>query len=110
MAGSLVDLGDGGGGEAQGGNTGAGAGADGQVAGDGEGFRRQGAQVHAASPAFKEPPLGAVDAAGVVGEDGLQCVGHALVGGAQGRRAAGWRGTICGSLAVVVINGLRSGD
>ena len=86
VAGPFVYLGDGGGGQAQGGNTGAGAGADGQVAGYGEGFRRHGTQVHVAAPAFKEPPLGAVDAAGVVGEDGRKGVGHAPVGGPQGRR------------------------
>ena len=86
VAGPFVYLGDGATRQAQGGNTGAGAGADGQVAGHGEGFRRHGTQVHVAAPAFKEPPLGAVDPAGVVGEDGLQGVGHAPVGGPQGRR------------------------
>ena len=92
MAGPFVYLGDGGGDQAQGGNTGAGAGADGQVAGHGEGFRRQGTQVHVAAPAFKEPPLGAVDAPGVVGEGGLQGVGHAPVGGAQLREGRGRAG------------------
>ena len=93
MAGPLVGFGD----------AGAGIGADGQVAGHGEGFRRQGAQAYAATPVGEESPLGAVDAAGVVGEDGIQSVGHALVGSAQHRRSGG-RGTICGS-AVVVIDG-----
>ena len=69
----LVDLGDGGRGQAQGGDAGAGAGA-----------RRQGAQVHVAAPVVEQPPLGAVDAPGVVGEDGPQGVGHAPVGVPQG--------------------------
>ena len=85
-------LGNGAGGEPHSGDAGAGVGAGGQVAGHGEGFRRQGAQVHVAAPAFKEPPLGAVDAPGVVGEDRLQGVGHALVGGAQGRQSGGLAG------------------
>ena len=80
----LVSLGDGGGGQAQGGNAGASTGANRQIAGHGEGLSWQGAQVHAAAPAFKEPPLGAVDAAGVVGEDGRKGVCHAPVGGPQG--------------------------
>ena len=42
--------------------------------------------------------LGSVDAASVVREDGLQGVGHALVGGQQ----SGGRGTICGSTVVVM--------
>ena len=92
MAGPFVYLRDGATRQAQGGNTGAGAGADGQVAGHGEGFRRQGAQVHAAAPFVEQPPLGAVDAAGVVGEDGRKGVGHPLVGGAQGRRGSGRAG------------------
>ena len=51
------------------------------------GFRRQGTQVHLVAPAGEDAPLGAVDPAGVVGEDRLQGVGHTLVGGAQGRRS-----------------------
>ena len=86
VAGPLVGLGDGGGGQAHGGDGGAIAGAGGQVAGDGEGFRRQGVETHLAIPIGEEPPLGAVDAAGVFGEDGLQGGGNAPVGGAQGRR------------------------
>ena len=39
--------------------------------------------------AGEDAPLGAVDPAGVVGEDELQGVGHALVGGAQGRQGHG---------------------
>ena len=39
-------------------------------------------QAHLAVPVVEQPPLGAVDTAGVVGEDGLQGVGDALVGGA----------------------------
>ena len=97
----LMGLGDGGGGEPHGGDAGAGAGAGSQVAGDGEGLRRQGREAYVATPVGEQPPLGAVDAAGVVGEDGLQGVGHALVGGAQLRRCG--RGTICGLLTTVVI-------
>ena len=85
MAGPFVYLGDGGGGQAQGGDGGAIAGAHCQVAGDGEGLRRQGWEAHRVAPVFKDAPLGGVDAPGVVGEDRLQGVGHALVGGAQGR-------------------------
>ena len=47
---------------------------------------------HLVTPAGEDAPLGAVDAAGVVGEDSLQCVGHALVGGPQGRRSGGLAG------------------
>ena len=86
MAGLLVGLGDGGGGQAQGGDAGAGTGPHRQVAGHGEGLRRQGRKSHPVAPAGEDTPLGAVDAAGVVGEDGFQRVSHALVGGAQGRR------------------------
>ena len=96
-----MGVGDGGGGEPHGGDAGAGAGAGSQVAGDGEGLRRQGREAYVATPVGEQPPLGAVDALGVVGEYGLQGVGHALVGGAQLRRCG--RGTICGSLAAVVI-------
>ena len=84
MAGPIVGLGDGADGEAHGGNAGAIAGADGQVAGDGEGFGRQGRETHRVAPVSEESPLGGVNAPGVVGEDGFQGVGHAPVGGAQG--------------------------
>ena len=84
-----MGLGDGGGGEPHGGDAGAGAGAGSQVAGDGEGLRRQGREAYVATPVGEQPPLGAVDALGVVGEDGLQCRGHALVGGAQFREGRG---------------------
>ena len=47
--------------------------------------------AHRVAPVGEEPPLGGVDAAGVVGEDGRKGVGHPLVGGAQSRR--------CGRLA-----------
>ena len=50
------------------------------------GFRRQGAETHVATPVVENLPLSLIDAAGVVGEDGLQGVGHALVGGPQGRQ------------------------
>ena len=63
--------------------TGAITGAGGQVAGHGEGFRREEAQSYLAAPTGEQPPLGAVDASGVVGEDRLQGVASALVGGAQ---------------------------
>ena len=56
------------------------------------------------APVVEQPPLGGVDAPGVVGEDGLQGVGHPPVGGAQGQRSGRWRGAICGS-AVVVMGG-----
>ena len=52
---------------------------------------------------MEQPPLGAVDALGIVGEDGLQGVGYAPVGGAQGRRRGRLAG-ICGSLAAVVMD------
>ncbi len=79
-------LGYGGGGQAQGDNAGAITGAGGQVAGHGAGLRLQEAKAYVATPAVEKLPLGGVDPAGVVGEDGLQGVGHARVGGAQGRR------------------------
>ena len=82
MAGQLVDLGDGGGDQAQGGDAGAITGADRQVAGYGEGLGRQGAQVHVAAPFVEKLPLDLIDTPGVVGEDGLQGVADALVGGA----------------------------
>ncbi len=85
-------LGYGGGGQAQGGNAGAITGAGGQVAGHGAGLRRQGAEAYVATPAVEKLPLGGVDPAGVVGKDGLQGVGHALVGGAQGRQGRGLAG------------------
>ena len=86
MSGPFMRLGYGGGGQAHGGDTGAGAGAGGQVAGHGEGLRRQGAEAHLVAPAVEKLPLGLIDALGVVGEDGLQGFGHALVGGAQSRQ------------------------
>ena len=86
MAGQLVSLGDGGGGQAQGGNAGAIGGADGQVTRDCQRFGRQGWEAHRVAPVVEQPPLGGVDTLGVFGEDRLQGVGHALIGGAQGRR------------------------
>ena len=86
MAGPLVGLGNGAGGQAHSGDAGAGAGPHRQVAGHGEGIRRQGAEAYVAAPVVEQTPLGAVEAPGVVGEDGLQGVGHAPVGGAQDRR------------------------
>ena len=86
MAGQLVSPSYGRSGQAQGGNAGAVTGAGGQVTGHGEGLGRQGAQVHVAAPVSEDATLGGVDAPGVVGENGLQGVGHALVGGQQGRR------------------------
>ena len=85
MAGPLVGLRDGATHQVHGGNARAITGADGQVAGHGEGFGRQGAQSHQVAPAGEESPLSGVDALGVVGEDGLQGRGHAPVGGAQSR-------------------------
>ena len=67
-------------------DAGAGTGQGGQVAGHGEGFGRQGDESDLVAPAGEDAPLGAVDALGVIGEDGLQGVGHALIGGAQCRR------------------------
>ena len=92
MAGPLVGLRDGATHQMHGGNAGAITGADGQVAGHGEGFGRQGAQSHQVAPAGEESPLSGVDALGVIGEDGLQGRGHAPVGGAQGRRSGGLAG------------------
>ena len=86
MSSPFMGLGDGGGSEPHGGNAGAGAGAGGQVASYREWLRGQGAEAHLAAPFVEKLPLGGVDALGVVGEDGLQGVGHALVGGAQSRR------------------------
>ena len=91
VAGPLMDLGDGGGGQSQGGDTGATAGPGRQVAGHGEGFRRQGPEGQLGAPVVKKPPLGPVDPAGVGGQDGLQGGGDGLVGSAQlrqGRRTA----------------------
>ena len=79
----LVGLGDGGRGQAQGGDAGAGSGAGGQVAGHGEGLGRQGREAHLVAPAGEQFPLCAIDAPGVVGQDRLQGVGHALVSGPQ---------------------------
>ena len=76
MASPIVGLGDGATHQAHGGNAGAITGADGQVAGNSEGFGRQGVQAHLAAPFVEETPLGTVDAPGVVGEDGLQGIGH----------------------------------
>ena len=59
-----------------------------QVVGVGEGLRRQGWEAHRVAPFVEQPPLGAVDAAGVFGEDGRKGGGDALVGGAEGRRSA----------------------
>ena len=104
VAGPLVDLGDGATRQAHSSDAGAGTGADGQVAGHDEGFRRQGRETHRVAPFVEQPPLDAVDAAGVVGEDGLQGGGDALVGRAlMAGNDAGWRRTICGSLAAVVM-------
>ena len=58
VAGPLVGLGDGAGGEAQGGNAGAIAGPHRQVTGDGEGFGRQGAEVHRVAPFSEKLSLG----------------------------------------------------
>ena len=93
MVGPFVHFGDGGGGQAQSGDAGTGIGPDGQVAGHRQWIGRQGAQVHRVAPAGEYAPLGAVDALGIVGEDGLQGVGHPLVGGAQGRRSGGLIGS-----------------
>ena len=82
-------LGDGGRGQAQGGDAGASIGSGSQIAGDGEGFRRQGCEAHLVAPVVEQTPLGAVDAPGVVGEDRLQGVGHALVSGTQSRHSGG---------------------
>ena len=71
---------------------GGGSGAHCQVAGHGESVGRHPLQPHVVAPAGEESPLGAVDAAGIVGEDGLQGIGHALVGGAQSRRSGGRAG------------------
>ena len=103
MSDQFMRFGYSGGGQAHGGNAGAITGADGQVAGHGEGFGRQGVPAHLAAPFVEKLPLGLIDALGVVGEDGLQGVGHPLVGGAQGRRSRRGAGTICGSAAVVVV-------
>ena len=90
MSGPLMGLGDG-----RRGDAGAVTGAGGQVAGDGEGFRRQGREVHIATPVGEQFPLCAIDAPGVDGEDRLQGGGDALVGGAQGRQGRGWAGDDC---------------
>ena len=82
----LVGFRDGRHGQPQRRDAGAGTSAGGQVAGHGEGLGRQGLQSHLATPASEKFPLGVVNAPGVVGEDGLQGLGHALIGGAQGWR------------------------
>ena len=92
-----MDLGDGGGGEAYGCHAGAITGADGQVASHGEGLGGQGTQTHLATPLVEEPPLGGIDALGVVGEDGLQGFGHALVGGAPSSQGRGFLGDDLGA-------------
>jgi len=79
----LVGFRDGRRGQPDGGDAGAGAGPGGQVAGHGEGLRRQSNEPDLVAPAGEDAPLGPVDAAGVVGEDRLQGVGHALVGSPQ---------------------------
>ena len=71
-------------------------------------LRRQGAQPHQVVPVVEQTPLGGVDAAGVVGKDGFQTVGHGPVGGAQGIFRGG-RGTICESPAVVVMGAPMTG-
>ena len=73
------------GGQAHGGNAGAGASAGGQVTGHGEGLGGQGAEAHLVAPAGEDAPLGSVDPLGVVGEDRLQRRSHALIGGPQRR-------------------------
>ena len=100
-----MGLGDGGRGQTECCDAGAGSGAGGQVAGHGEGLGRQGDESDLVAPAGEESPLGAVDAAGVVGEDGLQGVGHTLVGGAQSWQGHGRAGDDWW-LAAVVIDGV----
>ena len=81
-------------------------GAGGQVAGHGEGLGRQGPEAHLVAPAGEDAPLGPVDPAGVAGEDRLQGVGHAPVGGAQfGRQGRGFNGGRSADLAMVVMGG-----
>ena len=87
-------------------DAGAGASAGGQVAGHGEGLGRKRDAVRPQSHhSVEEAPLGPVDAVGVVGEDGLQGVGHALVGGAQGRQGCGFPEDDLRALAAVVMGG-----
>ena len=69
-------------------DAGAITGAGGQVAGHGEGLRRQGGEAHVTTPVVEQTPLGAIDAASVIREGG----GDALVGGPQGRRGGGIAG------------------
>ena len=83
MAGPLVGLGDGGCGQAECCDTGAGIGAGSQVAGYGEGVPPAGCGGLRRHTVVEQPPLGAVDALGIFGEDGLQGVGR------PGRRRAG---------------------
>ena len=54
-----------------------------------------------------EAVKGGIDAPGVAGEDGLQGVGHALVGGTQAGAHRGDWGTICRLTAAAVMAGLR---
>ena len=80
-------------------------GPDGQVAGYGEGLRRQGPQAHLAAPFVEKLPLGAVDAPGCCRRGRTPGRRHPLVGGAQrAGAAAGWLGTICGLLTTVVMD------
>ena len=90
MTRSLVRLGDGGGGQAQGGDAGAGTGPHRQVTGRRQWIGRQGSEVQVATPAGEESPLGGVDAPSVVGEDGLQ--------------GGGDQGTICRLSGAVVMD------
>ena len=107
MSGPFMRLGYGGGGQAHGGNAGAITGAGGQVTGHGEGIRRQVAEAHLVASAFEDTPLGAVDPAGVVREDGLQCIGHGFVGGPQLRQG---RGPMGDYLLVAGAHGRAFGD
>ena len=52
-----------------------------------------------------EAVKGGIDAPGVAGEDGLQGVGHALVGGTQAGAHRGDWGTICRLTAAAVMGG-----
>ena len=78
-----------------------------QVARHGEGLRRQGTQVHLVAPAFEDTPLGAVDPAGVVGEEGREGVGHGFLGGPQLRQG---RGPVGDYLLVAGAHGRAFGD
>ena len=76
-------------GQPDGGDGCAGVRPGGQVARHGEGLRWQGSEARLAAPVVEQTPLSPVDPVGVVGENGLQGVGHALVCGAQGRQVLG---------------------